>query len=97
MRAMTARRYGLGIDRLLALGLVQLAPVFEVRDRLPGIRVPTIVIVGRKDFVCSLAMARMLDALIPDSRLVVLERSGHMGHIEEPQAFARAVTGLAAR
>ena len=28
--------------------------------------------------------------LIPDPTLVVLERGGHLGHVEEAEAFARA-------
>ena len=31
-----------------------------------------------------------------ESRLLVLEHSGHMGHIEEPQAFAEAVRAFLA-
>ncbi|HTE50318.1 MAG TPA: alpha/beta hydrolase [Kofleriaceae bacterium] len=76
---------------------VGVAPVFDVRAQLPSIRVPTLIVVGRKDFVCSLEMARILDARIPDSSLVVLERSGHMGHMEEPAAFARALVEFAGR
>lgn len=34
---------------------------------------------------------------IPDSRLVVFERSGHFAHLEEPEAFARAVVDFVAR
>jgi proline iminopeptidase len=64
----------------------------EVRAQLSAIRVPTLVLVGRRDVICSVEMAKLLDAGIPDSTLVVLERSGHVGHIEEPQAFARAVS-----
>lgn len=74
---------------------VGVAPVFEVRAQLPSIRARTLVLVGRKDFVTSVEMATILDAAIPDSTLVVLERSGHMGHIEEPEAFARAVVEFA--
>jgi pimeloyl-ACP methyl ester carboxylesterase len=33
---------------------------------------------------------------IPGSELVVLEDSGHFGHVEEPDAFARAVVGFVA-
>lgn len=76
---------------------VGVAPPFEVRAELARIQVPTLVLVGRKDFVCSLEMAKILDAGIPDSRLVVLEKSGHMGHIEEPQVFAAALASFAAR
>jgi proline iminopeptidase len=70
------------------------APPFDVRARLGSISTPTLVVVGRKDFVCSVKMAKVLAAGIPGARLVVLERSGHMGHVEEPEAFARALAGL---
>jgi proline iminopeptidase len=71
------------------------APTFDVRAELPRIATPTLVIVGRRDFVCSVRMAEMLAKGIPGARLVVLERSGHMGHIEEPEAFARALAAFA--
>jgi pimeloyl-ACP methyl ester carboxylesterase len=35
--------------------------------------------------------AEELHKLIPGSQLVVLENSGHFGHIEEPEPFSRAV------
>jgi proline iminopeptidase len=76
---------------------VGVAPVFDVRDRLGSIRARTLVLVGRRDFVCSVEMARILDARIPDSTLVVLEKSGHMGHLEEPAAFAQAIARFAGR
>jgi proline iminopeptidase len=76
---------------------VGVAPVFDVRAELAGVAVPTLILVGRKDFVCSLEMAKIMDERIPDSRVVILEHSGHMGHIEEPDTFARAVIDFAAK
>jgi len=70
---------------------VGVAPAFDVRTRLGLIRTPTLVIVGRRDFVCSERFGRMLHEGIAGSRLVVLEKSGHMGHVEEPGIFASAV------
>jgi proline iminopeptidase len=70
---------------------VGVAPVFEVRDRLREIRVPTLVLSGTKDFVCSAKFGRMLHDGIPDSRLVLLSHSGHMGHVEEAKAFAGTI------
>jgi proline iminopeptidase len=70
---------------------VGVAPVFEVRDRLDEIEVPTLILSGTKDFVCSQKFGRILREGIPDSRLVLLARSGHMGHIEEPRAFASTI------
>lgn len=73
------------------------APAFDVMDQLAKIKVPTLVIVGRKDFVCSPKMADRLARGIAGARRVVLERSGHMGHIEEPEAFARALADFLER
>ena len=70
------------------------AETFDVRARLGELRVPTLVIVGASDFVCSPAMARELASGIPGAEIVVLERSGHFGHVEEPDAFATAVNAF---
>jgi proline iminopeptidase len=54
--------------------------------------VPALVVVGRHDVICGVRWARELDRLIPRSELLILENSGHFGHIEEPEEFAGAVT-----
>ncbi|MEW2512940.1 alpha/beta hydrolase [Streptomyces sp. NPDC046870] len=65
--------------------------VIDDRAALKGLTVPALVIVGRHDVICGLRWGLELDELIPDSRLLVLEHSGHMGHVEEPRRFADAV------
>ena len=65
---------------------------FDVCDRLAEIAVPTVIIVGRSDFICGPRFAVMLHEGISDSRFVVLEHSGHFGHIEQPTEFSHAVT-----
>jgi proline iminopeptidase len=67
------------------------------RDRLGSIATPTLVIVGRHDFICGPRWAGELHEGIPGSELVVLEDSGHFGHLEQPAEFARAVAGLSIR
>ncbi|WP_433526923.1 alpha/beta fold hydrolase [Nocardia pseudovaccinii] len=74
-----------GLDADLSPDLV------DDRDDLPNATVPALVIVGRLDVICGPRWARELHELIPDSRLLVLERSGHLGHLEEPERFADAV------
>lgn len=64
---------------------------FDVRDRLREITAPTVVIVGRYDFICGPRFAVMLHQGIAGSRLHVLEHSGHLGHLEQPAEFSRAV------
>jgi pimeloyl-ACP methyl ester carboxylesterase len=65
--------------------------IINDRDRLRSMTVPALVIVGRHDIICGLRWAREIDKLIPDSRLLVLENSGHLGHLEEPSVFTDAV------
>lgn len=61
------------------------------RQTLPALTVPTLIVAGRYDVVCGPRWAQELRTLIPESRLVVLEASGHLGHLEEPKAFTAAV------
>lgn len=69
--------------------------LIDDRAALPELTVPTLVLVGRHDMICGPRWARELHALIPRSQLVVLEDSGHLGHVEEPEAFASAVRAFA--
>lgn len=66
--------------------------VIDDRAALGSITVPALVVVGRHDVICGVRWARDLHKLIPGSDLLVLEDSGHFGHVEEPETFARAVT-----
>ncbi|GAA2811264.1 alpha/beta fold hydrolase [Crossiella cryophila] len=67
---------------------------WDVRDDLDVIHTPTLVIVGRQDFICGPRWAQELATGIPTARLVVLEHSGHFGHLEEPEPFLGAVTAF---
>ncbi|MFK4105112.1 alpha/beta fold hydrolase [Streptomyces sp. NPDC019531] len=65
--------------------------VIDDRAELGSLTVPTLVVVGRHDFICGMRWAEELHGLIPGSELLILETSGHFGHIEEPDVFARAI------
>jgi proline iminopeptidase len=62
----------------------------EYADRLPGIKVPTLITVGDHD-ECDPSLSREMQRLIPGSRLVVLPDSGHMTFVDQPVLFVRAV------
>lgn len=72
---------------------------FDLRPRLSKIRARTLILAGRTDHMnCGADYAEEMRQGIAGSRVVVLERSGHMAHVEEPEAFAAAVREfLAAR
>ncbi|MEW2498983.1 alpha/beta hydrolase [Amycolatopsis sp. NPDC047767] len=69
--------------------------LFDDRPVLTTIGVPALVVVGRYDVICGVRWGRELHDGIPGSQLVVLEHSGHFGHLEEPRPFADAVAGFA--
>jgi proline-specific peptidase len=57
---------------------------------LGRITVPTLITVGRYDEIAP-SCAETLRAGIADSRVVVFEQSGHVSHLEEPEAYLAAV------
>jgi L-proline amide hydrolase len=59
-------------------------------DRLPGLRVPTLVVAGAYDEAQPETWQPFLDHL-PDVRSHVFPQSSHMPHVEEPQAFLDVV------
>ena len=63
----------------------------DVRDVLPHIDVPTLLVYGDRDVRAPLTVAETLQAAIPDSRLVVLPDAGHICNLEAPNEFNDAV------
>lgn len=59
----------------------------DLRDALPHISVPTLLLYGDTDVRAPLKVAEDLHAAIPGSRLVVLSGTGHICNIEAPEQF----------
>ena len=66
-------------------------PGYDLKPQLPGVRCPTLVTVGRTDWVTPVSSAETIASLIPDSRLVVFEKSGHSPQIEEADKFQAVI------
>ena len=62
-------------------------PVYDLKPLLPGVTCPTLVTVGRADWITPVAAAETIAELIPGARLVIFEKSGHSPQIEEYDAF----------
>jgi proline iminopeptidase len=69
-------------------------PGYDLRPQLPGVRCPTLVTVGRADWVTPVSSAETIASLIPDSRLVVFEKSGHSPQFEEFERFQEVLRGF---
>jgi pimeloyl-ACP methyl ester carboxylesterase len=63
----------------------------DSRRTLQGIACPTLVLCGRHDQVTPLAGHEEMAALIPNSRLIVLEDCAHLSTLEQPAAVTKAL------
>src|SRR3954454_18216551 len=63
----------------------------DAKPLLPTIACPTLVMVGRQDRWSPLAQHEEIAAAIPNARLVVIENSGHMTPVEQPEQVSRAL------
>jgi proline iminopeptidase len=70
---------------------------WDLTPRLSEICVPTLILVGRDDFICPPSQAKIMQEGIPNSEMVVFEESGHVPYVEEPEAFFEAVRGWLGR
>jgi proline-specific peptidase len=62
----------------------------EYTDRLPSIKVPTLVLVGDHD-ECDPSLAQVMHEKIAGSKLVIFPKSGHMTFVDQPGLFVKAV------
>ena len=63
----------------------------DARDILPGIAIPTLVVVGDADALTPPSDARAMVEAIGGARLVTVPAAGHMTPMERPGAVARAL------
>jgi len=66
-------------------------PGFDLTGRLHEIRVPTLITVGRHDWITPVAASEELAAGIAGSELVIFEASGHSPQLEENERFIAVV------
>lgn len=65
------------------------------REILGNIRVPALLIWGRYDRLVNVENAAVFNALIPDSRLVILNGAGHVPMLENPKISAENMKAFA--
>lgn len=59
----------------------------DLRDVLPRIEIPTLLLYGELDQRSPLKVAHELNERIPSSQLVVIEGVGHLANVEAPDEF----------
>jgi len=91
------RRWGVNIlsratpeaaDKLFLMGSDE--PVDWAKE-LPRLSLPTLLLHGEKDFACNIETQRYIQSLIPNSKLVVFEGSGHIHAMTRPMDVAAEI------
>jgi pimeloyl-ACP methyl ester carboxylesterase len=60
---------------------------YDVRERLPEIACPTLIVWGEKDLLIGVRDSEEFERLIPNARRVVYPDTGHTAMLERPAAF----------
>ena len=81
----------------LTAGLRAMAARPDSSDLLPGIAVPTLVVVGEDDKATPPESSRVMAARIPRAELVIIPGAGHVAPLEQPQAFTEALAAFLRR
>ncbi len=63
----------------------------EYLDKLPTIKVPTLILAGDHD-ECDPSMSKEMNAKIKGSKLVILPNSGHMAFVDQPNLWNKSVS-----
>jgi len=66
----------------------------DLRDVLPTIAVPTLLLYGAEDVRSPMSVADAMHAAVPTSSLVMLPEVGHQSNVESPGAFNDAVAAF---
>lgn len=68
----------------------------DLRPVISSIALPTLVMHGRRDRMCTYESAAYLTERIPGARAATFELAGHSPHIEERDTFVATLAGFAA-
>jgi len=76
---------------------VALLTTFDRRALLPGIAVPTLLLAGAEDRTAPPSVMERMAQRIPGAEYVVLEGCGHLGPMDQPDEFNRALAAFLER
>ena len=67
---------------------------YDIRNELPKITAPTLVIGARHDWICPPEFSEQIASAIPNADLRIFEHSGHSIRADEPDALLDAIAGF---
>ena len=66
-------------------------PAYDVREQLKTLNIPTLITVGRHDWICPLEASEEMHELLPVSQLAIFENSGHSPQKEENELWIATI------
>lgn len=66
---------------------------WRIRDRLPAVRTPALVLQGRDDPSTTVEAGRVIAEHLPGARLEVVEDASHFANVEQPERWTAIVKG----
>lgn len=78
-------------DQSVIAHRLQLVEEYDMTERLPRIRVPTLVLVGERDLLVSRRSLRVLENGIPAANFVKLDGCGHLAFVTHPGLVANRI------
>ncbi|TYR77033.1 alpha/beta fold hydrolase [Rossellomorea vietnamensis] len=79
------------VQRRLDYYSFQELPLFDIREKLSGINIPTLVYCGSHDKQCPLHYSEEIHREIPNSQLYIFNESNHLPYLEEESRFLSMV------
>ena len=69
----------------------------DLTDKLPAIKLPTLIVVGEEDQGTPVAASQAIQSKIAGSQLEIIKSAAHLSNMEQPEVFTKAVTSFLAR
>jgi pimeloyl-ACP methyl ester carboxylesterase len=63
----------------------------DMADTIGGLAIPTLLVVGEEDTFTPPAIMERMESILPDARLLIVPRAGHLVPLEAPEVFNAAV------
>jgi sigma-B regulation protein RsbQ len=63
----------------------------DLRDQLPNLHLPTLILQTRADMIAPVQVGAYLDATLPNSELILMHATGHYPHISAPEETTHAI------
>jgi proline iminopeptidase len=67
---------------------------YDLRPKLGTIRVPTLILAGREDWICAPEFSEEIHRLIPGSKLRIFDDCSHTMRLDQPEGMRREIAAF---